>query len=767
MISPEDIRFTTDDVVVYLAAAGAGKTSAIMDEMTKLLETYRPDEIAFVTFTRKGVANGIERALRANPQLAADDLVHFKTLHALCFRELGLEHSSIITRADIREFNREFGFHLGLREPFEFQSDDDKLLARYDVLRSGSRKDVFKYENYDEKRFAGLVKAYKKFKADRSLADFHDCLLKFRERNMPVNVKVAFIDEAQDLTLLQWEVCRIAFSSAEKVRIAGDDFQCQPAGSAVLTDTGYKPIEAITGQDNLIVWDRSGQYFYGYKTRRYRAKVSCHRFNGLLVGVTHCGVTTKFTPNHRMIVRWGKRNTALRCVYLMRRGRDYRIGQCQVFNKAGTTHIAFRMRQEKADGIWVLYVSTDKVDVLVQEQVISASFGIPQLCFTFRQDVADSVFARIDTEAAAKKCLKEFSLDIKYPLLTDSRIRGQSGGTSIFECEAVNLIPEIMLLPVLDSGRRKTEWEGFHKSRSFYDGYVYGLSVDKYHTYVTDGIVTHNSLFTYAGASPRTLVSLARRYRAIKLETSYRLPRAVYRFAKGITGLIGDKIDKDFTPAKDVEGFVVEVADRNMLMRRIRKDMADNGTTPSRWYLLFRNNCFIDEVTGLLEQYTIPYHTARGFCIPEKDLVKIKRFYNYQKKGFGTKEAFEKFCKDHDIKDIGEDFTESNLIPSEKRHLYFAYVRAFDIDKLLKIADSAPFLLLSTTHRVKGGEADFVVVFLDCTRRVAINATRNRDEELRVLYVACTRAKTGLFLVSSREAYGFDNVVDAVKEQVP
>ena len=60
------IRFKTSDVRVYLAPPGAGKTFSLMDEMVELLKVYRPDEIAFVTFTRKGVENGIERALKAN-----------------------------------------------------------------------------------------------------------------------------------------------------------------------------------------------------------------------------------------------------------------------------------------------------------------------------------------------------------------------------------------------------------------------------------------------------------------------------------------------------------------------------------------------------------------------------------------------------------------------------------------------------------------------------------------------------------------------------
>jgi superfamily I DNA/RNA helicase len=500
MTGPESVKFATDDVAVYLAAAGAGKTSALMDEMAVLLKTYRPDEIAFVTFTRKGVANGIERALQANPYLAADDLVYFRTLHALCFRELGLGHADIVTQKDIAEFNRLWDFKLSLREEFELRSEDDRLLARHDAERSsGKRQPSLTRGNYSEIRYNRFVELYEDFKAARGVVDFNDCLLKFRERNKPVNVKAAFIDEAQDLTRLQWEVCQTAFSSAEKIRIAGDDYQ---------------------------------------------------------------------------------------------------------------------------------------------------------------------------------------------------------------------------------------------------------------------------SLFTYAGAAPGVFISLSERYRKVKLEKSYRLPRAVYRFAKGVTELIADKVEKDFEPVKDIEGFVEEVSDRNLLMSRIQKDAADNGTASCRWYLLFRNNCFIDEITGLLEQYTIPYCTARGFCIPEKDLVKIKRFYNYRKQGFGSKDAFEKFCKDHSVKDINADFTESGLIPSEKRYVYFSYAQKFGIERLVEMTNREPFLLLSTTHRVKGGEADFVVTFLDCTRRVSENVGSNMDEELRVIYVACTRAKTGLFLVSSRGKYGLDRVIDVVKEQV-
>jgi superfamily I DNA/RNA helicase len=495
----KNVTFNTEDVKVYLAAAGSGKTSALMREMTSLLDVYRPNEIAFVTFTRKGVAHGVEQALFANPGLAAEDLVYFRTLHSLCFKALGLKPKSMITPANMRVFNNLLGFKVTLHGSFDKQTDDDKLMARYDAIRSGSKKGALIYGVFNEERYTRLVKAYEAFKRINHLIDFYDCLSMFRDKNEPLPVKAAFIDEAQDLTHLQWDVCQIAFSRAEKIRISGDDYQ---------------------------------------------------------------------------------------------------------------------------------------------------------------------------------------------------------------------------------------------------------------------------ALFSYGGASPRTLVAMTDRYETIKLEKSYRLPRAVYRFARGIVDVIDDKIEKDFTPVKDVEGFVEETSDRHRLARKIRRDLEKNGFLPYRWFLLFRTNCFITEAAEILETFCIPYHTAKGFCLDERMLHRIKRYVSFQKRGYGTKEAFERFCEMYGIKDINEDFTESELVPDTRRYVYFDYVQKYGIDWLLEAAVKEPTVMLSTTYKVKGGEADYVAAFLDCTKRVHENMLFNIDEELRVLYVACTRARLGLYLVQSAGKYGLDRVVEAVKEKI-
>lgn len=491
------IEFNTNDVRVYLAPPGAGKTHALMDEMVELLKTYRPDEVAFVTFTKKGVMNGIERALKADKTLRKDDLIHFKTLHAMSFRESGLKHKNIIERRDMNRFNDLLGFNVHLSDSFENTTEDDKLLQRYDAVRAGCKNGVFIERVCDEERYERLVKAYEVFKTENDLVDFYDCLIRFKERGLPVTVKVALIDEAQDLTPLQWEVCRIAFSQCEKIRIAGDDYQ---------------------------------------------------------------------------------------------------------------------------------------------------------------------------------------------------------------------------------------------------------------------------ALFSYAGASPETLIALANKYKLVKLEKSFRLPNAIYKFAKGITNMIKEKVDKDFVPVKDDEGFVKYDVDKYALCRDIKRDLDMGGYQENRWYILYRNNCFIQDITPQLELNVIPYHTAKGFVLAARDIAKVKRYLNYRKLGGGSEKAKKSFMQEHGIVDINKDFTESDLIPGEKRFLVRAYVEAYGIERLEEMSRSAPFLFVSTPHKVKGGEAEFVAVSLDCTALVSQNATLCLDEELRVLYVSCTRAKKGLYLMPSAGRYGLDRVVEIVKE---
>lgn len=747
-------------------------TTAAMQEIVKALATYRPDEIAFVTYTKKGVENGIERALAVNKDLTPDDLMHFKTLHALCFREAHLARKNIITAADIAAFNQAMGFKLSLSDAFGYATEDDRLLQRYDAMRSGSKRGVFVDGNYDHAQYERLINAYVAFKEGHDLVDFYDCLLRYMENGEPLQgVKIAFIDECQDLTPLQWQVCMKAFENAEKVICLGDDFQCQPAGTKVLTKEGYVPIENCQGK-SAITFSMKDYAYYGKQHADYPMTVAHRHYQGAMVEVTAEGCKPQlFTPEHRMLIRWNNRDTSLRCVYLMKKGDWFRVGQCQLFNKQGATHFILRMNNEGAEAGWILKLCHSEEEALVWEQYFSLTYGIPQISWKmWHGELVNEVYKAVKGIAKrAESMLEALYLNICFPMFNHEKAQAKSGGSCMSLCEACNLLPEVMSVPVYygeANAKKDRLWKSFKTDIQWYDDEVYSLDVPKYHIYITEGGLTvHNCLYTYNGAAPELLIEMAAHYKLVKHETSYRLPRRVYEFARGITSVIQEKVDKDYKPATDKEGFVKNVTDRNVLARIIRDDLKHNGPKGGRWYLLFRTNCFIADMAKVLEQFMVPYNTNKGFCIPSRDLARIERYYNYRKEGYGTPEARQKFMEEYKIEDINDSFIHSELIPGIERYYYQDLVDTWGLKALREMSQmTEPFLLLSTVHKVKGGEADFTAMFMDCTRLVSENMTLNVDEELRVLYVGCTRCREGLYIVPAQGRYSMSRLVDIIKE---
>jgi superfamily I DNA/RNA helicase len=65
-----------------------------------------------------------------------------------------------------------------------------------------------------------------------------------------------------------------------------------------------------------------------------------------------------------------------------------------------------------------------------------------------------------------------------------------------------------------------------------------------------------------------------------------------------------------------------------------------------------------------------------------------------------------------------------------------------------------PRITISTIHQVKGGEADNVALVTDMGKLSWMNSAS--DEEIRVWYVAITRARKNLFLIRPRTIKFFD-----------
>lgn len=221
---------------LILGGAGSGKTTRLLNIMESHIAAGVPaGRIAFVSFTRAAAGEAKRRA-QDRFGLADGDLPHFRTLHSMAFRELGLRRGDVLAEEHLAE----------LAEITGELSSDPRGLDAEDTAASPDRQAdaLMTVDHYarttmqtlreawydhggdlDWHRLERFSSAYSLYRLDRGLLDFTDMLSQYVDRGQPADVNVAIIDEAQDLTLLQWATATRAFSTASELWVAGDDLQ--------------------------------------------------------------------------------------------------------------------------------------------------------------------------------------------------------------------------------------------------------------------------------------------------------------------------------------------------------------------------------------------------------------------------------------------------------------------------------------------------------------------------------------------------------------
>lgn len=203
---------------------GTGKTTYLLDIIENLLKKYKPFQIAFVTFTRKGAYEGRDRtALRFG--IAKKDLPYFSTIHSLCFRMLNLKRSTVFGLSDYRALSERSGYRFTGKFSFDYGSYDDQYLFAIDLARNN--KEAFErfIRNMNPAKLLDIAEEYNEYKKEEGVISYTDMLERYLQHGKPVPVKVALIDEAQDLTPLQHAVVNRMFRDCELIYYAGDDDQ--------------------------------------------------------------------------------------------------------------------------------------------------------------------------------------------------------------------------------------------------------------------------------------------------------------------------------------------------------------------------------------------------------------------------------------------------------------------------------------------------------------------------------------------------------------
>ena len=218
---------------IILGPPGTGKTTTLLGLMEKELEQgTEPDRIGFFAFTRRAAQEGKERAM-ARFAITNRDLPYFRTLHSLAFQQLGLSRSSVLGSTGIAELNERLNLNLSLYGSNDTDlmsmTSDDRLLFIENLarIREVSLKDQHLAVDDTVNWFVleRFARGLELFKQERLLLDYTDMLTDFLRDGVAPSLDVMFVDEAQDLSPLQWSVVRKLCENTDRIYLAGDDDQ--------------------------------------------------------------------------------------------------------------------------------------------------------------------------------------------------------------------------------------------------------------------------------------------------------------------------------------------------------------------------------------------------------------------------------------------------------------------------------------------------------------------------------------------------------------
>lgn len=241
------MKTLSDRIIKFSGPPGTGKSTTLLNVVHELLgRKTPPEDIVFTTFSRAGAYEARDRA-SARFKLPEKSLPYFATLHSLCLSHLPVRQ--VMEIGDWCAIANTIGVRFGMRFQgpnrgslhveqdglFAAGTRGDALLALWSLARTSLRplkailEEVSPSSQFVDiteqelQHFADSVVAYKR---EHGKIDYTDMLETYLTEGRPIGAQHVIIDEAQDLSNLQWKVLEKICAPAKHIWVAGDDDQC-------------------------------------------------------------------------------------------------------------------------------------------------------------------------------------------------------------------------------------------------------------------------------------------------------------------------------------------------------------------------------------------------------------------------------------------------------------------------------------------------------------------------------------------------------------
>jgi superfamily I DNA/RNA helicase len=217
----------------YFGPPGTGKTHRLISRAKAYVRIGTPlHKIGYFAFTKKAADVAKNRMPVDN-----DQLDFFRTLHSFAFKQLDLKKINVMQPEDYvkigkklnikvkyyDKYNKEEIFYLNIESPYF------AMISRA-MNRCITVKEEYNRNEHNRKEIEWYIlndldqnlKAYKK---ETGKLDFNDMIDRLLDKEDLPKFKTIFIDEAQDLSPLQWKLFDKLKENADDVYLAGDDDQ--------------------------------------------------------------------------------------------------------------------------------------------------------------------------------------------------------------------------------------------------------------------------------------------------------------------------------------------------------------------------------------------------------------------------------------------------------------------------------------------------------------------------------------------------------------
>lgn len=246
-------------ITVVYGGPGCGKTSWLANKYSELLNTYKPSEIVFLSYTKRQVTHG-KRKVKGKTHLPMKNLTSFQTVHAMSKKSYKRDYQIL---DDIIGYKMSRFLDVDILPVIRGINYMKNTMTDNDAI--GANKAGMDLKTFQKRKFF-----YESVKSGLSnyeqMIDFSDMIENAINTNYTNPAKVLILDEAQDFSPLQWRAIYSAFKNIEQMFVAGDPMQALYRFSGglsnymydircdetVVLDTGYRCCEPVLKMAQLI-----------------------------------------------------------------------------------------------------------------------------------------------------------------------------------------------------------------------------------------------------------------------------------------------------------------------------------------------------------------------------------------------------------------------------------------------------------------------------------------------------------------------------------